>query len=192
MRRALLVFALLLIAGGGLLLLGGRVEDTSPAETPSASVTPTPSPEPTPTGSVSLFPTAPADPTDSCGLYLAIIQSSEDLQRFGTLLLEGADVAEAARAANAYAASADDWDELVGPLLTRSPGMIPVESLPFAIKAIEWGTTVPQAADYLARVIDGSSTDRTITEAATLFADPGAYPILEAMIGYREPLCGMR
>lgn len=191
-RLALAVTALILIAGGLMLLLGGSPAEPGPSETPTPSETPSVSPEPTPTGSVGIFPVAPADPTDSCGLYLAIMQSAEDLQRFGTLLLEGADSAEAARAATAYAASTDDWDELVEPLLTRYPGMIPLDSLSFAIKAIGWGTTVPQAADYLARVIDGSSTDRTLTEAATLFADPGAYPILEAMVGYREPLCGVR
>jgi hypothetical protein len=188
-RRILLVIATVLILAGGALLVAGR-RDGDPD--PSGSPTPLPSAPASggPTPSVGLFPKAPADPTDACSLFRAIVASKGDLIAFGELLLDGADRELAAEAATAYAAAADDWDELALDLVSRYPGSLDPQTAAYAVEAIKFGATVPQAAAYLARVIRREATDQTIEEAAIAFATPGSYSTLDPMLGFESSLCG--
>jgi hypothetical protein len=189
-RRTLLVLAATLLLAGGALLAFGRAGsgDPDPSGSPSAIPTSPASGEPSP--SVGLFPAPPADPTDSCALFRAIVASKDDLISFGELLLDGADRELAADAALAYAAAADDWDELAIELIARYPGALDPQSAAYAVEAIKYGATVPQAVDYLAKVIRGEATDQTIEEAAAAFATPGSYSTLDPMLGFESSLCG--
>jgi hypothetical protein len=120
------------------------------------------------------------------------MQSADDLVMFGELILGGADLDAAAAAADAYALAADDWDELTYDLVIKYPGTLDAESAAWAIDALKYGATVPQAVDFLARVIRGEETSQTLNDAAAAFADPAAYTTLSPMRGFEEDLCGLR
>ena len=194
-RSIVLTAAALAIVGVLLVALGGWGGSSGPnptdAPTPSATASPEGTAPPAPSGSAALFPEPPADPTTSCELFRAIVGSRLDLQRFGELLLGGADRKLAAAAAIAYAEAADDWDELALPLVSKYPGTLDSSSAGYAVEAIKYGATVPQAVDYLAKVINGELTDQTLEEAAAAFADESSYTTLSPMLGFEEDHCGI-
>lgn len=111
---------------------------------------------------------------------------------FGELILGGADLNAAAVAADAYALATDDWDELSYDLVVKYPGTLDPQSAAYAVEALKYGATVPQAVDFLARVIRGEEKSQTLIEAATTFANPASYTTLSPMRGFEEDLCGLR
>lgn len=172
----------------------GAASESSPVSSPSgvASSTPIASTPEVPSDALALFPPPPEDPADSCELFDALIQSADDLVVFGELILAGTNRDAAAQAADAYALAADDWDELALELVVKYPGTLDPQSAAYAVEALKWGATVPQAVDFLARVIRGTETSQTLEEAATAFANPGSYSTLEPMRGFEGALCGVR
>lgn len=137
------------------------------------------------------LPTPPEDPRDACQLYKLLLASAEDSQRFGIMVLSGVDLRAVADAAERYAASADDWDEMVPQLVAESPiGTYRRESY-YATEALRFATQVPQDLDYLAQAIRGQVNDRPLIETAESYADPSAYASLQGMLGFDIELCGM-
>lgn len=185
--RLLLGLMLLAMLGCGEAASGGGV-----ALTPNTDASPSAPASRASSEAIALFPAPPADPQNSCELYDAIMRSADDLVLFGELILGGADPDAAAAAADAYALAADDWDELTYDLVSTYPGTLDAESAAWAVEALKYGATVPQAVDFLARVIRGEETSQTLNEAATAFADPAAYTTLSPMRGFEEDLCGPR
>lgn len=172
----------------------GSAKSTPPGSIPpvAESTSPFSSTPGTPSGALTLFPSPPVDPTNPCELFDALLQSADDLVVFGELILAGTNLDAAAQAADAYALAADDWDELALELVVKYPGALDAQTAPYAVEALKWGATVPQAVDFLARVIRGTETSQTLEEAATAFADPSSYSTLEPMRGFEEILCGTR
>jgi len=172
---------------------GAATQTTSvPSSAESSGATPITNVTDAPSSALSLFPPPPNDPTNSCELFDALIQSADDLVVFGELILAGTDLLAAAQAADEYALAADDWDELALDLVTKYPGSLDSQSAAYAVEALKYGATVPQAVDFLARVIRGTETSQTLEEAATAFADPSSYSTLGPMRGFEESLCGIR
>jgi hypothetical protein len=194
-RRSLLAVAAILVLVGVLLVaLNGAGSGTpAPSGGPTPDVSGSPSPTPTPSGSpvVSIYPIAPVDPTDACGLFKAILTSAKDNQRFGALALKGENLTEIAEAADAYVRATEDWDELAPKLIAAAPIAANKQSASFAIQALEFTSIeVAQSIGYLAQVIRGEATDQTLADTAAAFADPTGYPALQVMLGFDLELCG--
>jgi hypothetical protein len=81
------VITALLLAGTLLLLSGGSGGQSMATPSPSSSALPTPSGSIDP--SLNDLPQPPVDPTTSCGLYKALVQSSVDVQVFAQAILDG-------------------------------------------------------------------------------------------------------
>jgi hypothetical protein len=119
------VITALLLAGTLLLLSGGSGGQSMATPSPSSSALPTPSGSIDP--SLNDLPQPPVDPTTSCGLYKALVQSSVDVQVFAQAILDGADQESVARAADAYADATDDWPALALEIVARDPDLTVTE-----------------------------------------------------------------
>jgi hypothetical protein len=160
----------------------GPAADTaqvSPSATPSASVDPI----------ILNLPAPPVDPTTSCGLWKALVQSPVDIQAFAQAILDGADQESVARAADAYADATDDWPALALEIVPRDPGRLDPYDIGGLVEGIKIANSVPQVGHYLARVIRGEETEFSLEFVADGLAQEDAYGMLWAINGYSEDIC---
>jgi hypothetical protein len=181
------VITALLLAGTLLLLSGGSGGQSMATPSPSSSALPTPSGSIDP--SLNDLPQPPVDPTTSCGLYKALVQSSVDVQVFAQAILDGADQESVARAADAYADATDDWPALALEIVARDPGRLDSYGAGALVEGIKIANSVPQVGHYLARVIRGEETEFSLEFVADGLAQDDAYGVLWAINGFYEDIC---
>jgi hypothetical protein len=173
------VSLLLLVA---LVACGSPAADTAqvnPSATPSASVDPI----------ILNLPVPPVDPTTSCGLWKALVQSPVDMQVFAQAILDGADQESVARAADAYADATDDWPALALEIVPRDPGRLDPYGIGELVEGIKIANSTPQVGHYLARVIRGEETEFSLEFVAAGLARDDAYDVLWAINGFYEDIC---
>lgn len=151
----------------------------NPSATPSASVDPI----------ILNLPVPPVDPTTSCGLYKALVQSSVDIQVFAQAILDGADQESVARAADAYADATDDWPALALEIVARDPGRLDSYGAGALVEGFKIANSVPQVGHYLARVIRGQEKEYSLDVVAGGLAEKYSYDVLWAILGYRTDIC---
>ena len=181
------VIAALLLGGTLLLLSGGSGGQSMATPSPSSSALPTPSGSIDP--SLNDLPQPPVDPTTSCGLYKALVQSSVDVQVFAQAILDGADQESVARAADAYADATDDWPALALEIVARDPGRLDSYGAGALVEGIKIANSVPQVGHYLARVIRGQEKEYSLDIVAGGLAEKSSYDVLWAIHGYSTDIC---
>ena len=186
-KIVIVVLAVILLAGTALLLSGGNSGQSQETPSPSSSASPTPSGSSDP--SLSAFPQPPVDPTTTCGLYQAVVESAIDVQAFAQAILDGADYESVARAADAYADATDNWDALALEIVSRDPGRLDSSSAGALVEGFKIANSVPRTTRYLAQVIRGEETEFSLEFVASELAQKDAYDVLWAVHGYREDIC---